>query len=225
MLKKHLHHCIEQLTEGFTLRKIMLIALGAAILSFGLYNIHQQSDITEGGVLGMLLLLNYWFGISPAVLTPILDGICYLLAFKYLGFQFIKISAVSTMSVSAFFKLWEIFPPVLPNLSGNPLLAAIIGGIFVGIGVGIIVRQGGSSGGDDALALVISKQTKWKLARAYMFTDFAVLGLSLTYLPVAKIAVSVVTVTLSSGIIDFVQNMKFAWPGSDVMKNQKRVTD
>lgn len=225
MIKKHLHYCIEQLIEGFTLRKIMLIALGAAILSFGLYNIHQQADITEGGVLGMLLLLNYWFDISPAVLTPILDGICYLLAFKYLGFQFIKISAVSTMSVSAFFKLWEMFPPVLPNLSGNPLLAAIIGGIFVGIGVGIIVRQGGSSGGDDALALVISKQTKCKLAHAYMFTDFTVLGLSLTYLPITKIAVSVVTVTLSSGIIDYVQNMKFEWPGNGMMQNRKRVTD
>lgn len=209
MIKKKLHHSIEQLTEGFTIRKIMLIALGAAVLSFGLYNIHQQSGITEGGVLGMLLLLNHWFGISPAVLTPILDGICYLLAFKYLGFQFIKISAVSTLGVSAFFKLWEMFPPVIPNLSGNPLLAAVIGSLFVGIGVGIIVRQGGSSGGDDALALVISKQTKWKLARAYMFTDFAVLGLSLTYLPAAQIAVSVVTVTLSSGIIDYVQNMKF----------------
>lgn len=207
MIKKQLRHLIEELTKGFTLRRIMLIALGAAILSFGLYNIHQQSDITEGGVLGMLLLLNYWFDISPAILTPILDGICYFLAFRYLGFQFIKISAVSTLSVSAFFKLWETFPPIIPNLSGYPFLAAVVGGLFVGVGVGIIVRQGGSSGGDDALALVISKQTKWRLARAYLFTDFTVLGLSLTYLPIEKIAVSIVTVMLSSAIIDFIQNM------------------
>ena len=43
---------------------------------------------------------------------------------------------------------------MLPDLSGHPLIAAILGGLFVGVGVGLIVRQGGSSGGDDALALV-----------------------------------------------------------------------
>lgn len=188
------------------IKKILCIGLGAAILSFGLYNIHEQCDITEGGVLGMLLLTNHWFGISPAVMTPILDGICYLLAYRYLGFGFIKTSAVSTLSVSAFFKLWEQFPPMIPNLSDYPFFAAILGGIFVGIGVGIIVRQGGSSGGDDALAMMISKRTRWRLSRSYLFTDLTVLALSLTYIPVMKIFFSVMSVTLSSYIIDVIQN-------------------
>lgn len=133
---------MKKLSEGFTRKQIGLIALGAAILSFGLYNIHQQSGITEGGVLGLLLFANHWFGISPAFLTPVLDGICYLLAFKYLGFQFIKVSAVSTIGVSVFYKIWEMFPPIVPNLAEYPLLAAVIGGMFVGVGVGMIVRQG-----------------------------------------------------------------------------------
>lgn len=189
-------------------KKLFLIAVGAAILSFGLYNVHEQCNITEGGVLGMLLFMNHWFGISPAVMTPILDGSCYLLAYKYLGSRFIKISAVSTMSVSLFFKLWEQFPPMLPDFSEYPFFAAILGGIFVGVGVGIIVRQGGSSGGDDALALSISKKTHWRLSRAYLITDITVLILSLSYIPVVKILFSLVTVTLSSWIIDVVQNVK-----------------
>ena len=78
----------------------------------------------------------------------------------------------------------EMPQPMLPELSSHPLLAAVLGGCFVGVGVGIIVRQGGSSGGDDALALVISHVTHWRLARAYLFTDLTVLGLSLTYIPV-----------------------------------------
>lgn len=208
MRKKKLCHFVKMLSEGFTPRKIMLIVLGAAILSFGLYNVHEQCDITEGGILGMLLFTDHWFGVSPAVMTPILDGTCYLLAYKYLGFQFIKTSAVSTMSVSAFFKLWEQFPPLLPNLSGHPFFAAFLGGMFVGIGVGIIVRQGGSSGGDDALALSISKKTHWRLSRTYLFTDLTVLALSLSYIPVVKIMFSVLSVTLSSFIIDVLQNMK-----------------
>ncbi len=192
--------------EGLSWKKILLIALGAAVCSFGIYNIHRQTGVTEGGVIGMMLLVSHWFGISPALVTPILDVACYALAFKFLGGRFIKISVVSTLSVSLFFKLWEQFPPVLPDLSAYPLAAALAGGVFVGVGVGLIVRQGGSSGGDDALALVISHVTHWRLSRAYMFTDFLVLGLSLTYIPLSRIAFSVVTVMLSSFLIDRIQS-------------------
>ena len=119
-----------------------------------------------------MLLIEHWLGLSPAVITPFLDIFCYLLAFKYLGWQFIRTSFISTLSVSLFYKIWELFPPMMPDLSSWPLLAAVLGGIFVGTGVGIIIRQGGSSGGDDALALIISRLTHWNLSRSYLFTDF-----------------------------------------------------
>ena len=134
------------------LPRLLWLALGAAIGSFGIHYIHRQSDITEGGVLGMMLLLNHWLGISPSVLTPVMDIACYALAFRFLGFGFIKWSAVSTLFVGGFFKLWESLPPFFPSLAARPLLAAVLGALFVGVGVGILVRQGGSGGGDDALA-------------------------------------------------------------------------
>ena len=96
---------------------------------------------------------------------------------------------------------------MLPDLTPWPLAAALLGGVFVGIGVGIIVRQGGSSGGDDALALVIHQLTGWKLARSYLFTDLVVLGASLSYIPARRIAFSLVTVTVSSLLIDWVQGL------------------
>lgn len=193
-------------TEGLTWKKILFIIIGAGICTFGIHNIHQRTGITEGGVIGMMLLVERWLGISPSAITSVLDISCYLLAFKYLGGQFIKISMISTFSVSLFYKFWELFPPMLPDLSEYPLAAAIGGGLFVGIGVGIIVRQGGSSGGDDALALTISRVTRWRLSRSYLFTDLVVLGLSLSYIPVFRIAFSLITVTISSFLIDLVQN-------------------
>lgn len=197
---------MKKLLDGLTFRRILPIIIGAAICSFGIYNIHQQAGITEGGVIGGMLLIHHWLGISPSIITPVLDLSCYILAYRYLGGRFIKISIVSTTSVSLFFKLWEMFPPVLPDLSAHPLVAAITGGIFVGVGVGLIVRQGGSSGGDDALALTISKLSGWRLSRAYLFTDLLVLALSLSYIPFQRIAFSIVTVTLSSYLIDCIQN-------------------
>ncbi len=199
-----------KLTDGFTASRLTLILLGTAILSFGIYNIHRPSQVTEGGVLGMILFLNHWFNIPSSVIAPILDLTCYIFAFKYLGSSFIKFSIFSSFSLSAFFRLWEQFPPILPDLSSTPLLASIFGGLFVGMGVGLIVRQGGSSGGDDALALIISKLMNWKLSRAYLITDLTVLILSLSYIPFKKIAFSLVTVTISSFLIDIIQNFRFS---------------
>lgn len=196
----------KKLIEGFTIKKIILIVLGAMICSFGIHNIHQRTNITEGGIIGLMLLIEHWLGFSPAYITPVLDITCYLLAYRFLGKEFIKISIFSTLCVSGFYKIWEFFPFMLPDLSAHPLAAAILGGIFVGIGVGLIIRQGGSSGGDDALALTISHTLHWKLSIAYMFTDFVVLALSLTYIPVLRIVFSLITVTISSNLIDFIKD-------------------
>ena len=209
MFKNLFTRTMNKLLEGLSWKRVLLIILGAAVCSFGIHNIHQRTAITEGGVIGMMLLIDRWTGLPPAFITPVLDLICYALAFRYLGGQFIKISVISTLSVSLFYDFWEMFPPMLPDLSAYPLAAAVLGGIFVGVGVGLIVRQGGSSGGDDALALTISHVTHWRLSRAYLFTDLVVLVLSLSYIPLQRIFFSLITVTLSSFLIDRVQDMTF----------------
>lgn len=173
-----------------------------------MYNIHSRTIITEGGIWGIELLLFNWFDISPAVTAPILDGTCYLMGVVFLGKEFILKSLVGTLGYSAFYAVLEQFPPILPDLNGVPIAAAIAGALFVGIGAGIVVRQGGACAGDDALALVISKKLRIKISRAYLFTDISVLLLSLTYIPFRQIAYSLVTVLLSGWIIEKVQNWK-----------------
>lgn len=202
------------------LRRIALIAAGTAVSSFGIYNIHQQSGITEGGVIGLILLADHWLGLSPSVATPVLDAACYLFAFKFLGRRFLCLSVASTASLAAFFRLWEQFPPLLPDLSGLPLAAALLGGFFVGVGVGLVIRGGGSCGGDDALALTISHLTKWRVARSYLLTDAVVLLLSLSYIPANRIVFSVVTVIVSSCLIDFIQTSGTRRGGADAKSAQ-----
>ena len=69
-----------------------------------------------------------------------------------------------------------------------------------------MVRQGASCAGDDALALVISKATGCRISRAYLLTDVSVLVLSLSYIPAGRIVYSLITVTVSSFMIDFIHN-------------------
>ena len=177
------------------------IMLGSAIVAFGLYNVHGQSGITEGGVLGATLLIHHWTGISPSVSEVVLDLICYALGFAFLGKRFLADSLFATCAYAGCYALFERMGYLLPDMGHIPLLAAAAGAVFVGMGVGLIVRQNAAGCGDDALALVISKRTGWNVSRAYLITDVTVLTLSLSYIPAAKIACSLVTVTLSSLII------------------------
>ena len=184
------------------------ILLGAFILAFGMYNIHSRTVITEGGIWGIELLIDHWFGISPAFTAPFLDGACYLMGVVFLGKEFILKSVVGTLSYSFFYAILELFPPMLPDLNSVPLAAAIVGAIFVGVGAGLVVRQGGACAGDDALALSLSNKLHCKISTAYLSTDITVLLLTLTYIPFSEIFYSLIAVLLSGWISERVQNFK-----------------
>lgn len=185
-----------------------ILLLGVAILAFGLFNVHSQTNITEGGVLGMTLLLKHWTGLTPGITGICMDSLCYFIGFKLLGKEFLKNALVASCGFSLFYNTFEQIGYVIPDLSSMPLLAAIVGGLFVGVGVGLVVRMGGASGGDDALALIIAKLSGCNISRAYFATDFVVLLLSLTYIPVQKIFFSLITVTLSSFVIGRIHKEK-----------------
>ena len=193
---------------GIEKKNIVLIMIGTFIVSFGLYNIHEQFFISEGGVLGAMLLIHHWTGIPVSLISFVLDGLCYLLAFKYLGLDFIKKSLVASIFTLMFLAILEMYPPLIPLSFSNPWLQAIVGGLFIGVGVGIVIRYGGSCGGDDALALIISQKFNLPLRFSYLSTDITVLLLSLSYISFAQIKYSLVTVVISSVIIDRVNNYR-----------------
>jgi uncharacterized membrane-anchored protein YitT (DUF2179 family) len=190
-----------------SVEQILLVLIGSIILSFGVYNFNYQNNITEGGVLGFLLLLKNLFNIKLSLANLIIDCALLLVGYKFFGKKFIKYSLIATISFSLSFSFFESIGPVIPKFD-NLILGSIIAGIFVGLGSGLVVRAGGAAGGDDALALVISKTTSLKIGRVYMITDFFILGLSLIYLSISQIAVSLIAVSISGKVIDFVYSYK-----------------
>jgi len=185
-------------------RSIMLF-FGGGLLAFGLYHVHSLAGVTEGGILGMTLLLQYWFHISPAWSGLVMNAICYFIGWRTLGMDFILCSAVAGGSFSLVYAVCELFPPLWPELVEHPLLAALLGAVFVGVSIGISVRAGGAPGGDDALAMSISHITGWKIQWAYLASDLTVLALSATYIDLERLAYSLLTVMLSGQIIGWVQ--------------------
>ena len=181
--------------------------LSSAFQAFGIYNVHALSNVTEGGVLGATLLIQHWLHISPAVSSLILNIVCFALGYKTLGKAFIAYSFIAALGYSSGYFLCEQFPPLWPQIAACPLLAAVVGALFIGIGAGLCVRAGGATTGDDALAMSLSHILKKPIERIYLVSDLTVLLLSLSYIPFRRIAYSLLTVILSGQIIGFIQKI------------------
>lgn len=196
---------MKKILSGLKIKNIVLAMTGSAILAFGLYNVHSFSGVTEGGILGLTLLLKHWLNISPAVSSLVLNGVCYVFGFFTLGLDFVICSAIAGGSFSLFYAIFEQFEPLWPNLAEMPLLAAVAGAIFVGVGVGLCVRAGSAPGGDDALSMGLEKITGIKIQWIYLAMDIVVLALSATYIPLRMLGYSLLTVTISGQLIGIVQ--------------------
>ena len=183
----------------------LLAFFASAFQAFGIYNIHAVADVTEGGVLGATLLLEHWLGISPAYSSFILNAVCFLFGLKVLGRSFIAYSFLAALGYSTGYFVCEQFPPLWPEIASHPLIAALLGAMFIGIGAGLTVRAGGATTGDDALAMSISHLAKIPIQNVYLFSDLTVLGLSLSYIPFRRIAYSLLTVILSGQLIGLIQ--------------------
>lgn len=179
--------------------------LSSAFQAFGIYNVHAMADVTEGGVLGATLLLQHWLGISPALSSFLLNTACFLFGLKVLGKTFIAYSFLAALGYSSGYYICEQFPPLWPEIAAYPLAAAILGALFIGIGAGLCVRAGGATTGDDALAMSLSHVTKIPIQHIYLVSDLSVLLLSLSYIPLRRIAYSLLTVLLSGQIIGWIQ--------------------
>ena len=199
-----LRETIRQL-EG---KKIILVLAGSLIQAVGICNIHAYSEVTEGGGLGLTLLIYHWTGISPAITSLLLNAGCYLLGWRMLGKTFLAYSAVSVCCYSLCYSLLERFAPLWPGLIASPLWCALLGAVFVGVGAGLSVLGGGAPGADDALAMSLNKRYGWNIQNIYLVSDLTVLLISLTYIPFRRIAYSLLTVILSGQIVGWIQRLE-----------------
>ncbi len=155
-------------------------------------------------MLGLTLIMQNKLSVSPAVSGMVMNVLCYLFGIKTLGRRFLAYSAVSTAGFSLFYAFFDCFNPIFPWLSQAPLAAALLGALFVGVGVGLCVRVGGAPTGDDALAMGLSRVLRLDIRLIYFVSDVAVLVLSLSYIPLDRILYSLLSVTVSTQLVGLV---------------------
>ena len=150
------------------LRQVLLIELGTFLFAFSIGVFILPGKVLTGGVAGISTLLISFVPISEDYLVIILNTALFLLGSIFLGKKFFFNTLI--YSVSYPFALLFVTRHI-PPIEIDPLLGAIYGGFIGGVAIGIMFRNGGSSGGMDAIALIIEKYFKIKVTYTIMFND------------------------------------------------------
>ncbi len=199
------------------LRNIFAITAGAAIMGFGINSFNIANGLAEGGITGITLLLKYVLGINPAFSNLALNIPLFILGWKILGRIAFLYTVYGTVALSFFLYLFQNFQLVLEN---DVLLASLYAGVAVGLGLGIIFRYGGTTGGVDIIARLFQKYMGWSIGRTMFFADMIVIILSLYYLHHEKAMYTLVAVFIGARVIDFVQSGSYAAKAAMIISDE-----
>lgn len=193
---------------------IFPILLGTAVYAFGLHYFVIPNQLMEGGVTGIALLIHYAFQIPPSYSMLALNIPLFLLGWKQLGHKPMAYTIIGTVSLSFF--LWVMERLIrdgwlIPfHTERDFILAALYAGVTIGIGLGIVFRGGGTTGGADIIARIGQRTWGWSMGRIILVIDACVIGASLFYIPQEKVLYTLVTVFIASRLIDFIQEGAYA---------------
>ncbi|MBC2063859.1 YitT family protein [Listeria welshimeri] len=194
-------------------KNICFIMLGTAIYAFGLVNFNIANNLGEGGLAGVTLFLLHFFQIDPAYSNLILNIPLFIIGWRILGNRSLIYTGIGTVSLSLFLWIFQRIPYTL-DLHSDLLLVALFAGGFSGIGLGLVFRYGGTTGGSDIIAKLLHHTKGISMGRTLFAIDAIVLAASLSYLDVRQVMYTLVAVFIGSRVIDFVQEGAYAARGA-----------
>ncbi|TKC19700.1 YitT family protein [Robertmurraya kyonggiensis] len=204
---------------GLKIKNILLILLGSAIFSFGIVHFNMQNNLAEGGFTGITLLLYFLFSLDPSYTNLILNIPVFIIGWKLLGRNVFLLTLIGTISVSVFLWIFQRYQFSIP-LKDDLALAALFAGVFIGIGLGIIFRAGGTTGGVDIIAKLAQKYLGYSMGKAMFMFDAVVITLSLIlYLDYREAMYTIVAVFVAARVIDFMQEGAYAARGAMIISD------
>ena len=156
----------------YNMRKIVFLFVGSILAAAGLEFFLIPNQIIDGGIVGISILLSTITKIPLSYFIVLLN-----LPFLYVGYKQIgKTFAISTLFAVASLSYWVTYFTPIPELTSDLFLAAVFGGIIVGLGVGLIIRYGGSLDGTEIVAIILDKKTGFSVGEIVMFMNLFILA-------------------------------------------------
>jgi len=167
MLKKH-KHVLENIN------KVFFMILGAVLASIGLEIFLIPNNIIDGGMTGISIMASYLTKVQLGIFIFIFNLPFVIIGYKQIG----KTFAISTIFSVICFSIGVTLLHPIPGITQDILLATIFGGIILGVGVGLIIRNGGSLDGTEIVAIILDKRSAFSIGEIVMFFNLFILGSS-----------------------------------------------
>jgi len=200
------------------LDSIIAIIVGTAIMGFGINSFNIPNHLAEGGITGISILIKLLFPVvDQGIVFFALNIPLFILGWKILSRTAFTYTILGTVSLSVFL---SVFDNVLPLHMNDRLLASLYAGVAVGIGLGIIFRYGGTTGGVDIIARLLQKHWGVSMGRTLFLSDILVIAASLIYLNLESAMYTLVAVFIAARVIDFFQDGAYAGKALTIISDQ-----
>ena len=183
------------------IKEYIIVALACVVMAFNINYFFVGNKLAEGGVSGLSLIIHYLSNIDVSYLYFALNIPLIILAYIFLGKNFLLKTLFATFVLSVFLKVFTSFSEPLDDI----LLAAIFGGAINGIAIGIVFYAGGSTGGMDIVAKIVNKYTGIPISRILLATDFIVLSIVAVIFGKVIFMYTLISLVISSKMIDIIQ--------------------
>lgn len=180
--------------------KYALVLVGLAITAFGVVAFILSNDIMIGSTTGLGRIAEHFLGLPVSVGVAIVNGALFILALVVLGKKFAASIIVGTVAYPAFMGIFESMDGI-GNLTQDPIIATVYGGVICGIGMGLIIKSGASTGGTDVIAIILNKKFGWPLSIPMYGIDGMILLTQIIFAKSAEVILLGIIVTFLYSMI------------------------
>lgn len=192
---------ISELKKALTPKKLCMVILGNIIYCLGLVAFILPLDLITGGTTGIGLMLNHFMNIPIEVFAAFFNVAMFCVAWLVLGVSFALTTLVSTVSFPVILAVMQKLE-FLQNMTDDMLLATICAGILIGVGIGIVVHAGASTGGMDIPPLVCNKKLGLPVSVGLYAFDFIILLGQMVFRDNERTLYGILLVAIYSTVVD-----------------------
>ncbi|OBZ10226.1 MULTISPECIES: YitT family protein [Bacillales] len=179
---------------------MLMIMLGAFVFALSINLFVIPNELGEGGVTGITIILYYVFGWAPWLMSLIFNSFLLIVGYRFLD----KRAVIYTIAAVAFHSLFLHLTADWNVASDERMVNAIFGGLFGGIGIGLIIRVGGTTAGTTILARIANKFLDWNISYALLFFDLIVAFSSYFIIGAEALMLTIVMLYIGTKTMDFI---------------------
>ncbi|WP_076572824.1 YitT family protein [Salimicrobium salexigens] len=198
----------------------IFILAGSAFYAFGVVNFNIQNGLSEGGLTGLTLIILALFKIDPGLSNILINIPLFLIGWRLVGRNMLIYTIVGASSFSFFLSFFRRYFMFDIPLQDDMILVALFAAVFKGVGVGIIFRYGGTTGGTDIASRIGNTYFGWSMGKTLFIIDIVVITSSLLYLNYREVMYTLVSVFIASRIIDIIQQGAYTAKSVMVISNK-----